>query len=350
MTSQPWVNPVKQKLAAGEPVLAVTITTANVDVAVHAARLGFDFLWIEMEHSPITLESLRNMLLATRGLPSAPFARVPVNEIWTAKRVLDAGVQGVIFPFTSTPELARQAVAACRYPPLGRRGSGAGLAMTCWPECEDYYTSADENVFVIAIIEEERALEHIDEIAATPGLDALFIGTSDLSFSLGLRGDQKSQKLKDAVARVLEAGKKHGKTVGRPAGTAELIEQYTQEGFLLFQATTELRLMEAGAQAAVGRPWTQLGRAAEESSLLNWTGGAYATFWILPFLMQDVHTRMRLLRAINECANALQVEIPAALGHIVGVADAVTELRAAPANFTYFRHSKSCSLQSKPQS
>jgi len=138
-----------------------------------------------MEHSPITLETLRNMLLATRGMPAVPFARVPVNELWTAKRVLDAGVKGVMFPFTSTPELARQAVAACRYPPLGRRGSGAGLAMVCWPPTDDYYTLADENVFVIGLIEEARALEKIDEIAATPGLDALFIGTSDLSFSMG---------------------------------------------------------------------------------------------------------------------------------------------------------------------
>jgi 2-keto-3-deoxy-L-rhamnonate aldolase RhmA len=256
--SNQWVNPVKQKLAAGQPVLAVTITTNSVDTAVHAARMGFDFLWIEMEHSPITLETLRNMMLATRGLPTVPFARVPVNELWTAKRVLDAGAHGVIFPFTSTPELARQAVAACRYPPLGKRGSGAGLAMVAWPPVDDYYTSADENVFVIGIIEEERAVQNIDEIAATPGLDALFIGTSDLSFSLGLRGDQKSQKLKDAIARVLEAGKKHGKVVGRPGGTAEQVNEYVEQGFLLFQATTELRLMEAGAKQLL----SGIGRAA----------------------------------------------------------------------------------------
>lgn len=257
--TEKWVNPVKQKLAAGEPVLALTITTASVDVAVHAAKLGFDFLWIEMEHSPITLETLRNMLLATRGLPTIPFARVPVNELWAAKRVLDAGVHGVIFPFTSTPELAAQAVAACRYPPLGRRGSGAGLAMTAWPATDDYYTSADENVFVIAIIEEERAVENIDAIAATPGLDALFIGTSDLSFSLGLRGDQKDAKLHTAIARVLEAGKKHGKPVGRPGGTAEQMNAYVEQGFQLFQATTDLRLMEAGARQML----SGFGRRAE---------------------------------------------------------------------------------------
>src|ERR1039457_2720887 len=103
MNQDKWCNPVKKKLQAGQPVLAVTMTVNSIDVAAHAARMGFDFLWIEMEHSPITLETLRNMVLATRGLPAVPFARVPVNEIWTAKRVLDAGVFGVMFPFTSTP-------------------------------------------------------------------------------------------------------------------------------------------------------------------------------------------------------------------------------------------------------
>ena len=133
-------------------MIGATITVSSIDVAAHMANLGFEFLWIEMEHSPITLETLRNMVLATRGLPTLTFARVPVNEIWTAKRVLDAGVTGVIFPFTSTPELAQQAVAACRYPPHGRRGSGPNLARFCWPDRDHYHDSADENVTVIVII------------------------------------------------------------------------------------------------------------------------------------------------------------------------------------------------------
>jgi len=88
-----------------------------VEAAAHAATLGFHFLWIEMEHSPITLETLRLMVLATRGLPAAVFARVPLVELWTAKRVLDQGVCGVIFPFAGTAEKAARAAAACRYPP-----------------------------------------------------------------------------------------------------------------------------------------------------------------------------------------------------------------------------------------
>src|SRR5436190_17002453 len=240
-TNQAWESPVKKRLRQGEPVIAVTITTANVDVAAHAASMGFDFLWIETEHSPITLETLRNMVLATRGMKALPFARVPVNELWTAKRVLDAGVCGVIFPFTSTPELAAQAAAACRYPPAGRRGSGANLARFTWPGGSDGYAdSADSNVVVIVIIEEARAVENVDAIAATPGVDVMFIGTSDLSFSLGLRGNQQHPRLADAIARVLEAGQRHGKAVGRPAGTPEQVTRHIEEGFRLFQAPTEI--------------------------------------------------------------------------------------------------------------
>ena len=252
-TSAPWVNPVKRKLAAGEAVYGLTLTVASVDVAAHAACMGFDFLWIEMEHSPITLESLRHMVLATRGLPAVPMARVPVNEIWTAKRVLDAGVFGVIFPFTSTPQLAAQAVAACRYPPHGTRGSGPVLAKFCWPGGENsYHDSADVNILVIAIIEQREAVERIGEIAATPGLDVLFIGTSDLSFSLGLRGDQRHPRLRDAIARIADAAKRHGKYLGAPAWDAEQVARYREQGFQLFQANTEIGLMALGARQVLG--------------------------------------------------------------------------------------------------
>jgi 2-keto-3-deoxy-L-rhamnonate aldolase RhmA len=243
-----WENPVKKLLHEGKPVFGITITVNSVEVAAQAASMGFDFLWLEMEHSPITLETVRNMVLATRGLQAVPFARVPVNELWTAKRVLDAGVLGVVFPFSSTPELARQAVAACRYPPTGRRGSGANLATFRWPAPEGYYDFADQNIVVITTIEEARALEKIDEIAATPGLDVMFIGTSDLSFSLGLRGQQNHPKLDDAIAKIVAAAKKHGKFLGTIVGSADEAKKFMKQGFLFFQSVAELNLMAAGAQ------------------------------------------------------------------------------------------------------
>ena len=243
-----WENPVKKTLREGNPVIGITLTVASPEIAAQAAVLGCDFLWIEMEHSPITLETLRNMVLATRGLKAIPFARVPVNELWTAKRVLDAGVLGVIFPFTSTPELACQAAAACKYPPLGRRGSGAGLAMSRWPSTENYHDFADRNILVAVIIEEAKAVENIEAIAATPGIDVLFIGTSDLAFSLGLRGQQGHPKVQEAMAKVVAAGKAHGKVLGAPAGDADQIRKLLNRGFLFIQSRTELGLMALGAR------------------------------------------------------------------------------------------------------
>ena len=243
-----WENPVRARLQKGEPVFGVTITVNNVEVAAQAAALGFDFLWLEMEHAPPTLETVRTIVLATRGLPAVPFARPPVNQLWTAKRVLDAGVLGVMFPFTSTPELARQAVAACRYPTPGRRGSGADLAAFRWPAPQGYYDFADENVMVVTIIEDLPGLEQVDEIAATPGLDVIFIGTSDLSFALGLRGSQKHPRLEAAIAKIVAAARRNGKFLGRPAGTPELVRRFLKQGFLFFQARTDTDFMAAGAE------------------------------------------------------------------------------------------------------
>jgi 2-keto-3-deoxy-L-rhamnonate aldolase RhmA len=244
-----WQHPVRAKLQAGGIVLGATITTPNLEAAALIATLGFDFLWIEMEHSPVTLETLRGMVLATRALPAAVFARVPAIELWTAKRVMDQGVSGVIFPFASTPDRARTAAAACRYPPHGKRGSGAGLAIFTWPEPENYYDSADANMMTIAVIEEALAIENIDEIAAIPGIDVLFIGTSDLSFSLGLRGRQDEALLDESIAKVVAAGRRHGKFLGRPAGSPELVTKYREQGFQFLQSQTELGLLRLGAKA-----------------------------------------------------------------------------------------------------
>jgi 2-keto-3-deoxy-L-rhamnonate aldolase RhmA len=243
---------VRRRLRESQPVFGCTITTTSLDVAARAATAGFHFLWLELEHAPLTLETVRNIVLATQGLPAVPFARVPVSERWTAKRVLDAGVHGVVFPFVSTPDLARCAADACRYPPSGRRGSGASLATASWPESVNYHDSADRNVVVAAIIEEAGALAHVDEIAATPGVDVIFVGTGDLSFSLGLRGQQEHPRVEAAALDVLAAARRHGKIAGRPAGSTEQTQRYIEQGFLFFQAPSDLALFEIGAERFLG--------------------------------------------------------------------------------------------------
>jgi 2-keto-3-deoxy-L-rhamnonate aldolase RhmA len=241
-------NPVKVLLEKGESAIGVVIDINNVEVAVRMANLGFDFLWLETEHSPLSLETIRNIVLATRGCPAVPIARPPVNELWTAKPLLDAGVLGVIFPFTNSPALARQAVAACRYPPKGLRGSGADLARSRWAHVPNYYEFADENILVVAMVEDVEGVRCIDEIAATPGLDVIFIGTSDLSFSLGLRGEQKDPRLDAAVARIAAAAKRNGKFLGRPARTPQEIRRFERQGFRFFMTGTEINFLEAGTR------------------------------------------------------------------------------------------------------
>lgn len=249
MIPKTWENPVRAALREGKPVVGATITTASVEMAAQAAQIGFDFLWIEMEHSPITLETLRNMVLATRGLQAVPFARVPVIETWTAKRVLDMGVLGVIFPFCGTPALAQTAADATKYPPIGKRGYGAGLATFRWPTEESYADFADRNVMTVVMIEEACAVENIDAIAATPGVDVLYIGTSDLSYSMGLRGKQDDPKLQEALERVKAAAKANGKYVGRPCANAGNITKFVDQGFQFFQVPAETKLMADGAKA-----------------------------------------------------------------------------------------------------
>ena len=243
-----WESPVRRRLRESQPVFGCTITSTSLEIAARAASAGFHFLWLELEHSPVTLETVRHIVLATRDLPAVPFARVPVTETWTAKRVLDAGVHGVIFPFVSTPALAQVAADACRYPPTGRRGSGASLATTCWPDPDRYHDSADLNIIVVAIVEETSALPHVDRIAATDGVDVVFIGTGDLSFSMGLRGEQTHPRVEEAAQQVLAAAKRHGKIAGRPAASPEQTQRYVEQGFLFFQAPSELALFESGAR------------------------------------------------------------------------------------------------------
>lgn len=245
----PPPNPVKQALKEGKVMVGTTITTASSDVAASAAGMGFDFLWIEMEHSPITLESAREMILATRGLKAMPFIRVPVNQPWLAKRAMDIGAVGVIFPFTATKELAVQAVASCKYPPAGIRGFAPGLAASRWGmSTGEYVKWANENIVVVTIIEQKEAIENIEQIAAVPGIDVLFIGANDLSYSLGVGGQLEHPLMLEAIARVAAAAKKHNIPMGYPSSNPAQIKKLVEQGFRFFQAGSDLGLMQTGAR------------------------------------------------------------------------------------------------------
>jgi hypothetical protein len=118
--------------------------------------------------------------------------------------------------------------------------------MSRWPSSEGYYDFADRNIPVAVNIEEDKAVENIEAIAATSGIDVHFIGTSDLAFSLGLRGQQDHPKVQEAMANIVAAGKAHGKVLGAPAGDPDQVRKLLEQGFLFFQTRTELGLMTLG--------------------------------------------------------------------------------------------------------
>jgi 4-hydroxy-2-oxoheptanedioate aldolase len=245
----PGESSLKKALLEGRPVVGATVTVPNVDTALTLANAGFDFLWIEMEHGPITLESLRAILLATRGARAVPITRVPANEVWLAKRVLDEGSLGVVFPFTSTRDLAERAVASCRYPPLGDRGFGPAFALSRYGMgASEYVQFANENVLVVVIIERKEAIENIESIASVPGIDVLFVGVNDLSFSLGVGGRTTDPLVEQALSKVLEAGRRHRVPVGYPTGNPAEVNRRIAQGFRFFQASSDIGLMAGAAR------------------------------------------------------------------------------------------------------
>jgi 2-keto-3-deoxy-L-rhamnonate aldolase RhmA len=178
-----------------------------------------------------------------------PFTRVPVNEPWLAKRALDIGSLGVIFPFTSTRELAEQAVKSCKYPPQGVRGYGPSLASSRWGMSGgDYAKFANENVLVVVIIEQKLAIDNIEAIASVPGIDVMFIGVNDLSYSMGVGGKTNDPIVEEAVNKVLAAGKKYNIPVGYPAGNPVEINKRIAQGFRFFQGSSDLSLMSTAAR------------------------------------------------------------------------------------------------------
>ncbi len=245
-----WVNPVKTALKQGKVIIGATITSSDPDVARSLANAGYDFLWIEMEHSPLSLESVREIMLAMHNQRAMPFVRVPWHEQWLHKRVMDIGALGVITPVVNTRAEAQAVVAACKYPPLGVRGIGNSNAISLWG-IANYTQWANDNIVVIVIIETPEAVKNIEQIASVPGIDCLFIGASDLASYSGLaRTDPKYTTM---VNQVMAAGKKHNIAVGWPAGNggANVLNPLIEQGFTVFQLADERGLMMVGARASL---------------------------------------------------------------------------------------------------
>ncbi len=220
----------KKNLRRGEVCLGAQIALNDAAVAEIFGRAGFDWLVIDTEHTASDRLVVRTMLQATEHTPAVALARPLRLDADEIRRYLDLGAPGVLCPFVNNGEEAKRLVQACRYPPGGTRGYGPRRAGMYGFDADEYFREANAAMICIPIIESRVAVEHIDEIVATEGIDGVCIGPMDLSISLGCFKEFQSADYLGAVARIHEACRKQRKAMGTASHNLEHARQCAEQG------------------------------------------------------------------------------------------------------------------------
>jgi 2-keto-3-deoxy-L-rhamnonate aldolase RhmA len=237
-------NTVMEKLARGEPVIGGTIDTPDPDAYCAVANAGFDFTWIETQHSALTYSEVEDMIWACRGAPAIPFIRVPDATEGDIQKATDIGALGIIVPMVDDVQKIRNAVTYAHYPPLGKRSQGGGRYGALWGN--DYRATANDNVMIVAMIESPTGVAIAREIANEPGVDVVFAASSDLSsFSGHRQGDAEYEALVNVIKdETLGAGRALG-------GPLAWLSSRPADGYLFFQGPGATALIRTGARAAL---------------------------------------------------------------------------------------------------
>jgi 2-keto-3-deoxy-L-rhamnonate aldolase RhmA len=208
------MNKVKQKLSAGQVSIGGWVQIGHPAVVEIMAKAGFDWIAVDNEHGIIDLETGMNLFNAMKTDDVVPVVRVRENNEIVIRRWLDAGAMGVIVPMVNTAEQAKAAVAAAKYPPIGKRGFGYCRGNSYGIEFDNYVKTANDEIIVIVQIEHIDAVKNIDSILSIDGVDGAFIGPYDLSGSMNLTGQISHPDVMKACDEMLIACKKYNKAAG----------------------------------------------------------------------------------------------------------------------------------------
>jgi 4-hydroxy-2-oxoheptanedioate aldolase len=254
------INRVKKLWREGKATVGGWISIPHCVQAEVMAHTGLDWLCLDMQHGCIDYSDAVPMLTAISTTNVTPFVRVPWNEPSIIMRVLDAGAYGVIVPMVSNRAQAEHAVAACRYPPLGMRSNGPNRVLLY--AGADYQKHANEEVACIVMIETPEGIAKLDEIVSTPGVDAAYIGPTDLALALGLPPvmDNEEPKHVATVNRILEACKRHKTIAGIHTSSAKFTQRYLDQGFQMVTLGTDRIAMSNYMKAEISRlsRWTPI--------------------------------------------------------------------------------------------
>jgi 2-keto-3-deoxy-L-rhamnonate aldolase RhmA len=238
----PYYNTVKQKLLDGRPVVGGTVSIPDPEIYCAMANAGFDFTWIEMQHSPLTYQDVARMIIRCQGAPAIPFIRVPDATEGDIQKATDVGALGVIVPMVDTVEKIEAAIRFAKYPPVGRRSQGGGQYRALWGDT--YRQTANDNMMMVAMIENPAGAAIVDRIAAVPGVDVVFVASTDLaSFSGRRQGDPEYEAV---VTNVRETVAAAGLAVGGPLAWKD-----SRTGYHFFQGPGETTLIACGTRVSL---------------------------------------------------------------------------------------------------
>lgn len=256
------VNALKARWKAGKAATCGWLAIPSGFSAEVMAQCGFDAITVDLQHGVQDYQSMVQCLQAVDKHPVTKLVRVPWNEPGIVGKVLDGGAWGVIVPMINTREQAQALVSYCRYPPLGTRSNGP-IRHGTYGVPNNYQKIANEEVLVIPMIETQQALDNLDAILDVKGIDAIYVGPTDLAFSLGRtpKLDHEEPEFLAIYERLIAGCNKRGLVAGIHCGSSAYAARMIQMGFKMVALANDSGLMARGALEAVGAVWTTLGQA-----------------------------------------------------------------------------------------
>ncbi len=244
-------NPARERLSKGELSLGIGLRQARtVDIAAAMATSGYDWLFIDLEHGTMPLDTAVQISVAALAAGISPLVRVPARQYSLATRALDGGALGIVMPHVDTAEEARAIVDHLKYPPAGHRSVAGGMAWFGFRAVPIGEAAAAMNAetLVVVMLETPQAIANAEAIAAVPGVDVLLIGTNDLAMELGIPGQLGHAEIAGAYERVIAACRRHGKWPGMGGVYGEeLMAKYIAMGMRMILSGNDLGLLMAAA-------------------------------------------------------------------------------------------------------
>ncbi|MCC6125638.1 MAG: 2-dehydro-3-deoxyglucarate aldolase [Pirellulales bacterium] len=244
-------NPVKQKLRSGEPVFGTWLSMGNFFATRLLARMGFDWLTVDMEHQPFDWSEVGILIAAIAEAGCVPLVRVPEGNHHLIKRALDLGAFGIVVPMVNTAEQAKTTIAAAKYPPLGNRSLGGGMNMLNFEATvNDYFDRADDEIVVILQTESPQGVANAAEIYNLPGVDAIFVGPVDLRANMRTaeNGKVTDEELEAAIQQIIQIGKKCNTPTGIHVSSPEEALKRAEQGMQFLAVGSDVKMLNLSAE------------------------------------------------------------------------------------------------------